>query len=154
MLHGVYDNNKSKRMSFDVYLLKLAHVVKLRSQDVFRQVGAVCASEGNRILNCGYNGLASGFEPTSGFYTDREDPIRELLTFHAELNALMLCKKGDVKTMALTCSPCKHCAKMIAGYGVERVIYTEEYDREQEYKKIFDFYKIKYKIVEIGKTDL
>ena len=135
-----------QRINFDEYLLLLAQVVKLRSQDVFRQVGVVCASSDNRILSCGYNGLASKFDPPNDFYLDRENVDRELLTYHGELNALMLTKRGDVETIALTCSPCRHCAKMIAGYRIRRVIYSEEYSREQEFKKIFDFYCIDYNI--------
>lgn len=138
------------RIPFDEYLICLAHVVKIRSQDVFRKVGAVCASKDNRILSCGYNGLASGFEPPKDFYVNRENPDRELFTFHGELNSLMLCTKGEVKTIALSCSPCKHCAKMIVGYGVKRVIYSEEYERETLFKKIFDFYNIEYKLIPLN----
>ncbi len=143
-----------KRLSFDEYLILLAHTVKLRSQDEFRAVGAVCASKDNRIISCGYNGLASGFDPSIDFYLERENPCRELFTFHAELNALMLTKKGEVHTIALTCSPCRHCAKMIVGYGIKKVIYSHEYEREQEFKKVFSFYKIDYEDIKVTNLDI
>jgi deoxycytidylate deaminase len=136
-------------------MIKMAHTVKLRSQDVFRQVGAVCSSAGNLILSCGYNGLVSGFEPPEGFYDGRENPIRELLTNHAEQNALSLCKRGEVHTISITCSPCQYCSKLIAGFGIKRVLYSEEYDREDHFKKIFDFYNIEYKLLtEDGRESL
>jgi len=144
----VEPNNDNSRIPFDEYLILMAHTVKLRSHDKFRAVGAVCASIDNRILSCGYNGLVSKFEPPNGFYDERENPEREMFTLHAEQNSISLCQRGEVHTVAITCSPCQYCSKLMAGFGVKRVIFSEEYAREVNYKKIFDFYKIEYKIVE------
>jgi dCMP deaminase len=142
------------RLTWDEYFTAMAVVVAMRSPDKFRKVGAVCISKENRILSCGYNGLVAGFDTPIGLYDDREKPDRFIYTIHAETNALSLCKPNEVFTMALTCSPCQNCAKMIAAYGVKRVLYSEEYHRDALFKQIFDFYKIEYKKVTIPKIFL
>jgi deoxycytidylate deaminase len=37
---------------------------------------------------------------------------------------------------------------MIAAYGIEQVIYKDEYDRDDGAKKIFDFYDVTYRKIE------
>jgi dCMP deaminase len=137
------------RINWDEYFVTLAFVASLRSVDEFRKVGAICASRDNRILSCGYNGLAAGFEAPEGLYEDREKGRRNrfLLTQHAEINALSLCRPGEVHTLATTCSPCSNCATIIAGFKVKRVLMIEEYHIEQSYKEVFDFYKIEFKVI-------
>lgn len=132
------------RLSWEEYFLLQTITTKCRSQDKFRQVGAICIGKNNRLLSTGYNGVNAGFEPPDGLYEDRENPLRETITTHAEMNALLLCKPGEVHTIYCTCSPCKNCAKLIVTHGVKNVFYLEEYHRESDYKTIFDFYNVKF----------
>jgi len=52
-------------------------------------------------------------------------------TVHAEQNIIMYCAKRGISTegttLYITTSPCKQCAKLIAGTGIDRVVYDEEY---------------------------
>jgi dCMP deaminase len=137
------------RLNWEEYFVSLSVVVSLRSPDVFTKVGAVCVSKENRILSCGYNGLLAGVDAPEGFYKERENPDRFLYTVHAEANALTLCRPNEVHTIAITCSPCAVCAKMIASYGIKRVLYLQEYHREKSFKDIFQFYNIEYSQVNI-----
>lgn len=137
------------RIDWQKYFVSLAVLAGMRSADPYRKVGAVCVSRENRILSCGYNGVAAGYENPQNFYSVRENPDRYDFTIHAEQNALVSCKIGDVNSIAITCSPCKACANIIAGYGIKNVLFAYEYPKEQGYKRIFDFYGIKYEMLKI-----
>lgn len=127
----------------------MATMAGARSPDPYRKVGAVCVSSDNRILSCGYNGIAAGHSAPPDLFASRESPVRGDLIIHAEQNALMSCQRNYVAKMAVTCSPCKVCANIIAGYGIKEVYFSYEYPREQGYKRIFDFYNIKYGLVKV-----
>lgn len=134
----------TQRLSWDEYFMSIAIMARGRSPDQFRKVGCVCASSTNRVRATGYNGIKAGATIPDGFYSDRENPLREQITNHAECNALDLCELGSVKTIYITCSPCQICAKRICFHGVNRVVYWESYHREQLFKGIFHFYGVKY----------
>ena len=51
---------------------------------------------------------------------------------HAESNCLSLCKKGEVRLLAVTLLPCSSCATMIAAYGVEKVVYCDVYEKDDK----------------------
>lgn len=138
------------RVEFDQYLILLANVIKLRSQDPFRRVGAVGASEDHRIVATGYNGLISKFESPEDFGSNRENPNREKFFVHAETNLLNFVRRGEIHVVAISCSPCQNCAKHLASHGVKRVLYSELYHREQNFKEIFDFYKIEHELCPIN----
>ena len=61
---------------------------------------------------------------------------------HAEANCLSLFKAGECKILAVTLLPCSACATLIAAYKIPKVIYSEEYKRDEKAKLIFDFYNI------------
>ena len=61
---------------------------------------------------------------------------------HAEANCLSLCKKGEVRLLAVTLLPCSYCATLIASYGVEKVVFRDDYEKDLKAYEIFSFYKI------------
>ena len=93
------------------------------------------------VLGLGYNGLATGTTIEGDWFWGDRDHRRPYM-IHAETNCLSLCKKGEVKLLAVTLLPCSYCATMIASYGVPEVVYKEEYKRDAEAHKIFKFYNI------------
>lgn len=131
----------NKRPSWEEYALSIAKTAALRSEDVYRKVGACALNHQNMILAVGYNGLASGKSVTSEFWEDRDK--RRKYMIHAEVNCLSLFKKGEAKILAVNLLPCSSCATMIATYGIKHVIYEEEYDRDYAAKDIFEFYNVK-----------
>jgi len=131
----------NQRVTWDEYAINLAESAAKRSEDPYQQVGACALNEDKMVVGLGYNGLASGKNvQEKEFWLDRDN--RRKYMIHAETNCLSLCKRGEVETLAVTLLPCSYCATMISAYGVKRVIYKEEYSRDLNALKIFEFYSI------------
>lgn len=127
-------------MSWDEYALNLAKVASLRSEDPYRKVGACALDHENRVLGVAYNGLKSGVIVNDDFWIDRD--MRRPFMIHAESNLLALFKKGECKTIALTCMPCGPCATLIAANDVKRVVYVDHYEHDQKGLDVLRFYGI------------
>ena len=132
--------NANDRISWDDYAIKIAEVASLRSEDPYKKVGAAAFDKDHRLIGAAYNGLAPGKLVRSDFWGDRDK--RRPFMIHAEQNLLSLFKRGECHTIACTLLPCSSCASMIAGYGIKRVLYKEEYERDQTAHEIFRFYDI------------
>lgn len=132
------------RLSWEEYALELAVTAAMRSEDPFKKVGACALGDDNKVLALGYNGLASGKELDSEkkkkFWEDRD--FRRPFVIHAEANCLSGIKRGECNIFASTLLPCSSCATLIAAYKIPKVVYSEEYKRDEKAKWIFDFYNI------------
>jgi len=128
------------RMSWERYALNLAEAASLRSEDPYVQVGACALGMDNRVLSVGYNGLASGKKVSEDFWEDRDS--RRPYMLHAEANCLSLCRRGEIKLLAVTLLPCSSCASLIASYKIPTVVYNKVYERDKIALDIFDFYGI------------
>lgn len=135
-----------ERISFENLGLLLSLCASLRAEDKFTKVGCAGFDSDNRIVGISYNGFAKGQCLSAEFLEDREN--KNLFVRHGETNLLSMYKKGDIHTLFLTCSPCRNCAVNIAAHDIKRVVFLEEYHREQDYKKVFDFYQIKWNLIE------
>jgi len=135
------------RISFENLGILLSLAASLKSEDKFTQVGCAGFDRENRIVGISYNGYAKGQILSEEFLEDRDN--KNLFVRHSETNLLSMHKKGDIHTMFLTCSPCRNCAVNIAAHEIKKIIFLEEYHREQDYKKVFDFYKIEYKCLDV-----
>jgi len=129
-----------QRVSWEEYALSLAKCAKIRSEDIFRQVGACALSHDNRVLGVAYNGLKSGKNVDRDFWLNRDK--RRPYMLHAETNLLSLFKRDECKILAVTLLPCDYCARMIAAWNISNVVYEEEYEHSQQSKDIFKFYDI------------
>lgn len=130
----------NNRIRWEEYALLIAKTAALRSEDVYKKVGACALNYENMVLGVGYNGLASGKNVDLNFWDNRDE--RRKYMIHAEVNCLSFFKRGEAKILAVTLLPCSACATMIASYGIEKIVYGEEYDRDNLAKEIFNFYKI------------
>jgi len=128
------------RLGWDEYALNLAWVASLRSEDPYRKVGACALDYQNRVLGVSYNGIKSGVNVPSEFWLDRDK--RRPYMIHAESNLLSLFKKGECKTIALTCAPCAACATLIVANDVKKVVYLDEYEKDVKGIDIIKFYNI------------
>jgi len=126
------------RISFDEYGIELAEVAAKRSEDPFRQVGAVGFDASNRIVSMGYNGLPAGITIPDAVMADRDHRQRYMI--HAETNLLAKCKIGEVSTVYLTTMPCTECFKNLVAHGVKRVVYRDDYEKShaQELASLFE----------------
>jgi dCMP deaminase len=116
------------RLSIERYAMELAFVASRRSEDPFRQVGAVALDKNNRVIGTAYNGLAAGKKSSPSFWQDREK--RRKFMFHAEQNLCSLFKRGEVTTVAVTTMPCNECSTLLASHGVKHVLYNDDYPSE------------------------
>ncbi len=130
-----------QRPTWDEYFLKLAHVIKDRSNCFRMAVGVVVVKE-KHIIATGYNGTPAGvkncFEGGCERCTQREKNLLKLderkdlcICIHAELNALLQSAYHGVSTKGAvlysTIAPCIQCAKAIINSGISEVFYEEEH---------------------------
>jgi deoxycytidylate deaminase len=127
--------NFDKRPSWNMYFMKMAEVVKIRSND-FHKVGAVLVSMiDNRIISTGYNSLPSGMDDINIDWTNRS--LINDTVIHAEMNAIIYAQsKFEDAILYTTMSPCKACLKIISSTKIKKVIYKHEYKDIKEVKKI------------------
>ena len=111
----------------DQLYMDIAHVVAGQSQDQTTKVGAVIVRDG-QILSQGWNGMPSGMDNAMR----HPSGATKAEVIHAESNALMkLAKNGggsNGATVYSTHSPCWECAKLLLQAGVERIVYSSDYD--------------------------
>lgn len=126
--------------SWDEYFINLCEVIKLRSKDTKKQVGACLVSIDNKIISTGYNGLKAGCDDNID-WTNRE--LVHSLVLHAEMNCLLYAtSKFNNARLFCSLSPCKECVKLIASSGVTKIIYKEKYKDYNYVKDICKFYNI------------
>ena len=113
------------RPTWDEVWMEMAHIISRRSYDPRHQVGSVVITEDNtQVLSVGYNGNHTGGPNKVESITPGESGM-----IHAEINALLKMDYNNPKkkTMYVTLSPCRMCAKAMVNAGIDRVVYDQEY---------------------------
>jgi dCMP deaminase len=113
------------RLSWEKYALSLARAASLRSEDPYVQVGACVLRKDNSVIGVGYNGAPTGINID---WRNREERRKRVI--HAEVNALRYADPGEGRLLACTHLPCNDCLKMIASYGIKKVVYGKVYERD------------------------
>jgi len=117
------------RPSFDRYMLDVARVVATRSTCPRLRVGAVLVVD-RHIIATGYNGSLRGQPHCDDVGCDvvGDHCCRAQ---HAEANAVLQAAKLGVSTDRSVCycthMPCFSCAKLLAGAGIQAVVYDAPY---------------------------
>lgn len=119
---------KPARLDIDSYVMLLACIARLRSEDPYLKVGAVALSEDNRVIGTAYNGLAPGVNKPPSFWADRAARLPFLI--HAEINLCSLFERGAAHTVAATTMPCPSCAAVLIAHKVKRVLWGSRYHRD------------------------
>ena len=127
------------RLSIPEYVMALAHVAALRSEDPYRKVGAAALDADNRVIGTAYNGLYPGFTAPAGFWNSRDE--RQKFMLHAAINLCSLFKRGEAKIVACTTMPCTSCMQALCAHGVKIIYYGEDYDKS-EARAIADLYGV------------
>ena len=117
------------RLPIPQYVMALAHVAALRSEDPYRKVGAAALDKDNRVIGTAYNGLFPGFKAPEGFWASRDE--RQKYMLHAEINLCSLFKRGEAKIVACTTMPCTSCMQALCAHGVKTIYYGEDYAASQ-----------------------
>ena len=113
------------RPTWDEVWMEMAHIIARRSYDPRHQVGTVIVTEDNtQVLSVGYNGNHTGGPNEVESTVPGESGM-----IHAEINALLKMDYNNPKgkTMYVTLSPCRMCAKAMVNAGIDRVVYDQEY---------------------------
>ena len=145
-------------MKFDKLMINTAIEISKFSTCKRLQVGAIISRD-NRIIATGFNGVAEGLEhcnkifkkvnPKAPDFSSIHHDFSTKNELHAEQNAIGFCAKSGIKTKGciiyITHSPCIHCAKLIIASGIKTVVYNKLYDRDQNFKVLFDKLNIKYR---------
>lgn len=115
------------RPSWDLYFLRLAFEVSIRSDDQFIKHGSIIVdTETNHILSTGYNNTIpkANLDLVKPF--DRE--ARRDYMQHSEKNAILNCrihpsllKSGA--TIYVTGQPCINCLQDIISFGIKRIVF-------------------------------
>lgn len=134
---------KGERISWEEYALRIAEVASLRSEDRFVRVGACALDKSNRVIGVAYNGLGPGVNVTETFWSDRD--ARRPYMIHAEINLMSLFRRGDCNILACTLLPCSSCASAIIAHGIKKVVYKDEYFRDNQAIEIFKFNNVECK---------
>lgn len=129
------------RISFEEMAIKFAIDASLRSEDPHIQVGCSILNKEGRLLSIGYNGLLPKQEATQDFWVNRDE--RRKYVIHAETNALAcISRYEEPHILACTLLPCPSCAMNIISNNIKKVLYIQEYERDNLAHEIFDFYSI------------
>lgn len=129
------------RISFEDMAINIANVVKERSEDPYKKVGACVLDDNGRVLSVGYNGIKPKAQTDDIFWSDRDN--RRKYIIHAEANALSSVSRLDNPTiLASTLLPCACCAMNISSYGIQKVLYIEDYPNDRSAYEILKFHGI------------
>lgn len=124
-------NEKRKDyINWDEYFMGVAVLSSLRSKDPVTQVGACVASQENKVVTMGYNGMPVGLnDDIMPWGREGKDELdnKYLYVCHAEFNAI-LNSRDSVSgcKIYVTLFPCNECAKAIIQSGIKEVIYLED----------------------------
>lgn len=140
-------------ISWDEYFMGVAVLSSLRSKDPSTQVGACVASDRNKVLTMGYNGMPIGCnDEVMPWGRDGDDVLNQKYMYvcHAEFNAILNARVSlDGSRIYVTLFPCNECAKAIIQSGIKEVIYFDDKYKDLPMtiasKKMFDLAGVKYR---------
>ncbi len=113
------------RPTWEQYALMIAKVVAARSEDPYQQVGACILRKDHSVASVGYNGATPRIEID---WSNRDE--RRARVIHAEANAFRYLKPQEGFLLATTLLPCRNCIQLAASYGIEKIVYSEEYEQD------------------------
>ena len=117
--------------------MNFAHAASMRSTCDRKHVGCVLVVD-RQIIATGYNGSVPGAEHCDDVGHDMVDG-HCVRTIHAEVNAVAQAARSGIATRGATAFvntfPCWQCFKVLAGAGIERVVYDDLY---REDKRVHD----------------
>jgi dCMP deaminase len=132
---------KTERLSFDEYCLKIASVVAERATCRRHHMGAVAVKD-RHILATGYNGAPAGLKDCLELGCLRNDLSIESGTrteicraIHAEQNVIIQAALHGVSlegsTIYCTHTPCVLCAKMMVNSRIKRLVSFSKYNDDE-----------------------
>ena len=116
------------RPTWDEYFRDLVELTATRSSCSKLHVGCILVRD-NRIVAQGYNGFIAGCP-----HTPHDRDGHEMLTVHAEQNAIVDCAKRGVSCNGciayITHYPCLNCTKILLSAGIKKILYINRYHND------------------------
>lgn len=110
-------------MDLDKYFISLAEAVSKRSDDSSTKVGCVIVTEDYEPISFGSNGFLAG---CSGDPLTLERPYKDMLSTHAEMNALIFAKRSiENSRVYVTNAPCDNCLKYLLRAKVKEIVFDK-----------------------------
>jgi len=127
----------------------VARTMETRSEDPWTQVGAVALTSDNRIIATAYNGMLPKYcvsDLENWFGVGINEPamrdLRLAYMIHAEQNLCSLIKRGEATWCVTTVCPCPSCLLLLACHGIKKIVYLDDYARDNGAVAIAEFYNI------------
>jgi dCMP deaminase len=123
---------------WDTAHMETAEVYASLSSARRAHVGCVIVKD-NRIQSIGYNGMPTGWDNECEIQVRAHElGVTELVTkkevLHAETNAIAKVARStescEGSTLYTTMAPCMDCAKLIYQSGISRVVYKDDYPKD------------------------
>ncbi len=141
--------NKTERISWDDYFLKIADSVSKRATCNRGKSGCVIVKD-RQILATGFVGSPVGFAHCDDVghrikrITHEDGEVTEhcMRTIHAEQNAICQAARLGISienaTIYTRMTPCRTCAMLIINCGIERVVCERKYHAGEESENMFN----------------
>ena len=118
-----------KPKHIDMYM-SIAHQAAKCSHAVRLKVGCIAVRD-HQIISIGYNGTPQGWDNSCEISMKDGTLLTRSEVIHAEANCIAkLCAStisSEGATIFVTHAPCLHCAKLIYGAGIKKVVYDQLY---------------------------
>lgn len=110
-------------MNWDEYYMSIAWAVSKKSKDPSTKVGCVLVDNDNKPISFGFNGFVMGCNEN---YMTFERPYKDMMSIHAEMNALIFAKTSLKNCKAyVTHISCDNCLKHLLQAGIKEIIYDK-----------------------------
>ena len=119
--------------------LSVADTIAERSHCVSKHVAAIIVKDG-RIISTGINGTPSSTSNCDiifveeSFDKEQHHEFSKNYEIHAEINSILSAAKNGIaiagSELYVNYSPCRDCAKAIAGSGISKVIFRKVYEND------------------------
>jgi|TARA_B110000483_G_scaffold102300_1_gene125068 dCMP deaminase len=128
-----------ERPSWEEYYKSITEISASRSTCKRLKVGCIFVKD-NRIISQSYNGFISGMPHNSIIVNGHE-----LGTIHAEENSLIYCAKYGISCKGsiayITHYPCLNCVKHLYMAGIKEIRYINDYNNDDNIKKLGLFFQ-------------
>ena len=133
-------SDETKQLKWDKKFLEICDSMAQMSKCQSRKVCAI-AVRNTRIIATGINGSIPGFEnccdkfPNGVTIDNREEHHKwsQLYESHAEDNLTAEFAKNHISSIGATVyvnlQPCEKCTIRLAGIGISRIVYSNQYDK-------------------------
>jgi len=139
---GLYPTKDVTPSRWDIFYLKMSHLVSQMSKDPSTQTGAVIVRPNKSVVSVGFNGFPKDMPDKPEYYADREQKYSRIV--HCEMNALLFTKESVLGYTLYTWpfASCDRCCVSMLQAGITRFVFPElPEDKKERWQKPLDLTK-------------